>query len=256
MPEFYKPSMFGGKQRCIKEDANMSEVVFAAAEFFAYEDQIGKLYRDLTLANNAKDKAEKALRDALEAGKEVVQQNDQLVRRIEQMEHEAESKRGLNAEEIRRCKERLMTLEAQEADFRNMRRSFENLRVQLTHAEDANRNLKRIARERANGDRGLEPKATRSGYVIQNSKEYADTWVTRFQTPYVADFPSEHVRAEVELALHKVILPEVGLSRYEDYSLTRDFRGGYWLIDLTHKDELGTIDADLIPAKNKGSRRK
>ena len=74
-----------------------------------------------------------------------------------------------------------------------------------------NLNFKRIARERANADRGIKPKKERSGYVVLSSRQkkyrYKDKrneweevylWETVIQTPYVVDFTAELAMTETK----------------------------------------------------------
>lgn len=74
-----------------------------------------------------------------------------------------------------------------------------------------NLNFKRIARERANADRGIKPKKERSGYVVLSSRQkkyrYKENrndweevylWETVIQTPYVVDFTAEQAMTETQ----------------------------------------------------------
>ncbi|MGM9684434.1 MAG: hypothetical protein ACI3XQ_12625 [Eubacteriales bacterium] len=74
-----------------------------------------------------------------------------------------------------------------------------------------NQDFKRIARERANADRGVKPKKERSGYVVlssrqkkyrykENRHEMAEVylWETVIQTPYVVSFTAEQVMTETQ----------------------------------------------------------
>lgn len=74
-----------------------------------------------------------------------------------------------------------------------------------------NLNFKRIARERANADRGIKPKKERSGYVVLSSRQkkykYKENrhdmaevylWETVIQTPYVVSFTAEQAMTETQ----------------------------------------------------------
>ena len=74
-----------------------------------------------------------------------------------------------------------------------------------------NQDFKRIARERANADRGIKPKKERSGYVVLSSRQkkykYKENrhdmaevylWETVIQTPYVVSFTAEQVMTETQ----------------------------------------------------------
>ena len=78
----------------------------------------------------------------------------------------------------------------------------------IEYLNGLNKNLLRIARERANADRKLRPKKTHTGYVVLTSseKEYrykamrketavAVLWETALQSPYSVDFTEEQARA-------------------------------------------------------------
>ncbi len=74
-----------------------------------------------------------------------------------------------------------------------------------------NQDFKRIARERANADRGIKPKKERSGYVVLSSRQkkykYKENrhdweevylWETVIQTPYVVSFTAEQAMTETQ----------------------------------------------------------
>lgn len=74
-----------------------------------------------------------------------------------------------------------------------------------------NQDFKRIARERANADRGIKPKKERSGYVVlfSRQKKYKYRvnkhdmkeiylWETVIQTPYVVSFTAEQAMMETK----------------------------------------------------------
>ena len=78
----------------------------------------------------------------------------------------------------------------------------------IDYLDSLNKNLLRIARERANADRKLRPKKTHTGYVVlaSSEKEYrykairketavAMLWETVLQSPYSVDFTEEQARA-------------------------------------------------------------
>lgn len=74
-----------------------------------------------------------------------------------------------------------------------------------------NLDFKRIARERANADRGIKPKKERSGYVVLSSRQkkykYKENrhdmaevylWETVIQTPYVVSFTADQAMTETQ----------------------------------------------------------
>ena len=95
---------------------------------------------------------------------------------------------------------------------------IEQMQKRLTVEQEAkiyqmglNQDFKRIARERANADRGIKPKKERSGYVVlssrqkkykykQNRDHVAEVylWETVIQTPYVVSFTAEQAMTETQ----------------------------------------------------------
>lgn len=80
--------------------------------------------------------------------------------------------------------------------------------------ENKNDNLLRVAKQRANADRGLQPKTERSGYLLQNMEQSKKVfsiksgskhirvekpcWRSRFQTPYNWRFDFTTVQSSVK----------------------------------------------------------
>ena len=98
-----------------------------------------------------------------------------------------------------------------------------------------NQDFKRIARERANADRGIKPKKERSGYVVLSSRQkkykYKENrhdmaevylWETVIQTPYVVSFTAEQAMTETQELF------------------ARDEQG-HWLIFLRSRNEPYTV---------------
>lgn len=95
---------------------------------------------------------------------------------------------------------------------------IEQMQKQLTVEQEAkiyqmglNQDFKRMARERANADRGIKPKKERSGYVVLSSRQkkykykknrdyIAEVylWETVIQTPYVVSFTAEQAMTETQ----------------------------------------------------------
>ena len=95
---------------------------------------------------------------------------------------------------------------------------IEQMQKRLTVEQEAkiyqmglNQDFKRIARERANADRGIKPKKERSGYVVLSSRQkkykYKENrhdmaevylWETVIQTPYVVSFTAEQAMTETQ----------------------------------------------------------
>lgn len=144
----------------------------------------------------------------------------------------AEAKR--NAE----YKARQAAQEAQKA-VQEMEGELEAERVENAHQRALNANLLRVARERANAERGLRPKKQHTGYGVVRSGEkeysYKDAsrrwrkemlWETVVQSPYEIDMPEEVVRRQItEDLLRKnedgeCLIYKLGIDRYypDDYS--------------------------------------
>ncbi|WP_455500998.1 hypothetical protein [Gemmiger sp.] len=98
--------------------------------------------------------------------------------------------------------------EAAYAEVDAMQKDLEEANHKIEYFNGLNKNLLRIARERANADRKLRPKKTHTGYVVLTSseKEYrykamrketavAMLWETTLQSPYSVDFTEEQARA-------------------------------------------------------------
>lgn len=85
----------------------------------------------------------------------------------------------------------------------NLHEQISNLQEQVAIHENRNINLLRVAKERANADRGIQPKKQRSGYLLQNMGQTSQRifygafrmkyitkpcWRVQFQMPYGMDF--------------------------------------------------------------------
>lgn len=253
MPKFFKPKGFGGLQSCVDYDVDLSEVRLTAEEWYRNEAEKSELFNRIRILEKDLSDTKCHYQDYVETAQSVATENEALKRRISTLE-------SANATLNDKAKRAESALSEARSNSNSNSRAVRELQDQLAdqrkrarNAEDANANLRRIARQRANADRDLPNGKTRSGYIIQSSKEFSDTWSTRLQSPYTIDLPAETVRRDVEVAVKRLLLRELGLSEYESFTLTQDFRGGYWIVDITHKAALGTVDPDLI--NNKHSRR-
>ena len=101
--------------------------------------------------------------------------------------------------------------EAAYAEVDAIQKDLEEACHKIEYLDSLNKNLLRIARERANADRKLRPKKTHTGYVVlaSSEKEYrykamrketsvAMLWETVLQSPYSVDFTEEQARALTE----------------------------------------------------------
>lgn len=97
--------------------------------------------------------------------------------------------------------------EAAEREIEDVRRELAEERKESEFQRGLNKNLLRIARERANADRKLTPKKGHTGYVVVSSVEkerrYGGTarrqqeallWETVLETPYSVDLGVDEVR--------------------------------------------------------------
>ena len=100
-----------------------------------------------------------------------------------------------------------------------------------------NKNLLRIAKERANADRSLKPKKEHTGYVVVSSTEkehrYKDgnrslrsviLWETVLETPYMVDFEVAEVRNLIQELFQK---DEAGHWLIQKIGITENYPGGY-----------------------------
>ena len=98
--------------------------------------------------------------------------------------------------------------EEADAEVDAIQKDLEEADHTIEYLDGLNKNLLRIARERANADRKLRPKKAHTGYVVLTSseKEYhnkamrkesavAMLWETVLQSPYSVDFTEEQARA-------------------------------------------------------------
>ena len=97
--------------------------------------------------------------------------------------------------------------EATYAEVDAIQKDLEEANDQIEYLNGLNKNLLRIARERANADRKLRPKKTHTGYVVLTSSEkecrykavrketvVVMLWETVLQSPYSVDFTEEQAR--------------------------------------------------------------
>lgn len=96
-------------------------------------------------------------------------------------------------------------------EIAQLKKKVETERVGKEYQIGLNQDFKRIARERANADRGIKPKKERSGYVVLSSRQkkykYRENrhdmaevylWETVIQTPYVVSFTAEQAMTETQ----------------------------------------------------------
>ncbi|MCX4338000.1 MAG: hypothetical protein OSJ42_13400, partial [Bacteroidales bacterium] len=117
----------------------------------------------------------------------------------------------------------------------DMEGELEEERRESAYQRDLNKNLLRIARERANADRKLKPKKEHTGYVVVASEEkeyrYRDgkkwkkvkLWETVLQSYYSVDFTEEEARTQIE----RDLLPQDGAWLIMEIGISARYRGRY-----------------------------
>lgn len=96
-------------------------------------------------------------------------------------------------------------------EIAQLKKKVETERTGKEYQIGLNQDFKRIARERANADRGIKPKKERSGYVVLSSRQkkyrYKENrndweevylWESVIQTPYVVSFTAEQAMTETQ----------------------------------------------------------
>lgn len=96
-------------------------------------------------------------------------------------------------------------------EIAQLKKKVETERTGKEYQIGLNQDFMRIARERANADRGIKPKKERSGYVVLSSRQkkyrYKENrndweevylWESVIQTPYVVSFTAEQAMTETQ----------------------------------------------------------
>lgn len=164
----------------------------------------------------------------------------------------------------------------------SMQETLDGAYREIEYLQNLNENLLRIARERANAERKLNPKKGHTGYVVVSSteKEYrykvnrrdfetVMLWETVLQSPYTIDFTEEQARTQMgELTCKGGLIGRLGItanssSKYEDLccgptwekykkmnialqkKLRANYKTGYWEIIISHTKPLGVVPEDM-----------
>lgn len=187
-----------------------------------YIQTIEEYQADRTMVENVKNVAAQVKRDA----EDRVQQSrysmgNQLIKYKQQVKDEADRRVAQANVAVVQKNKRLAELEAELAQTKEL----------LKNANYLNRNLKRIARERANQKRGITPKKEHDGYLVLSSRQWmehydyiytdeeyevmdsawknkhkkpyiehrtVDVWKSIIQTPYDASLPLSQIRGMIE----------------------------------------------------------
>lgn len=139
----------------------------------------------------------------------LIQEKDQALRNVEiekrTAKDEIDKANRANAYQLQQEKE-AAAVQVQQAE-----EELDEAREDVAYQRQLNETLLRIARERANADRGLKPKKDHTGYVVLSSGEkelrrkeskrstyyYVKLWETVLQTPYSVDFSEEQARRQI-----------------------------------------------------------
>lgn len=116
-----------------------------------------------------------------------------------------------------------------------LERELEEERRESAYQRGLNKNLLRIAKERANADRELKPKKVHTGYVVivSEEKEYryrgekkwkkVKLWETVLQSYYSVDFTEEEARTQIE----RELFPKEGAWPISRIGITGRYGGRY-----------------------------
>lgn len=164
-----------------------------------------------------------------------------------------------------------------------LKQEVEALHQRAEYLDGLNRNLLRIARERANADRKLKPKKRHTGYVVVSSMEkmqrmnrdMVKLWETVLETPYSVEFTEEQVREQTKELTgsgedETWVVSRIGidaswdgeyegLMAYPHWSmeekknwnimlkrrLRANYKTGYWEVSFFHTKPLGIVPADM-----------
>ena len=151
------------------------------------------------------------------------------------------------------------------------------IRNELKSQELLNRNLKRIAVERANAQRGIPNKKTNSGYIVLRSenfkryvqniykkKEYLSVWKTVVQTPYDASIPYKAVSSEInkDMSDIKRLLGLKSIDKEDDIfehlkenvafdAITKaNYEKGFWELEIHHSRSV-TVPPEMLKPRKK-----
>lgn len=202
-------------------DPEIAEVRLTPEEYFAFWKKIRSAERTASEARDEADRrADAAYNDAQRqlnlCKEEIKAEADRQVEYINQARYRAE--------------ERASAAEAEKEELKDL----------LIQQRNLNKNLKRIAKERANAKRGLTPKKKRSGYIILFSSQYreryrndegqkcvANTWKSVLQTPYDATLPLEQIKDDVwEELMHQILYP-MGFREVQDEDKNGEYKSWY-----------------------------
>lgn len=267
MPRYVKQSFTGYKDvPGGASDPELEYVIYSKSEYEKILERIRITEREAREAKQEKAKAYNDARAQLAAAKEKYKK---------QAESDADSMINWYREQF---KFKETAIEQLKSDLKAAREDLEKQR-------NLNCNLKRIARERANQERGIKPKKKHSGYIVLKSDQWTEKYITDgerkeaavwksiLQTPYNASLPLNQVKDDIYNDLINSILSSIGFKQIcgkeEDmgYKVFRDkdetgqerevnglyrwkYRANYtvglWELELYHTKSL-RVPPDLRP---------
>lgn len=190
---------------------------------------------------------------------------NELLEKIDSLEKDLErTKKEFSKREIQMQRDANQRITACKEKAENEKN---DLLEKLHRQENLNVNLKRITRERANAQRGLEPKKEHSGYLVMLSTQYrqhygrgkvANVWKSVLQTPYNSSLPLNQIKSDIWRDLMDEVLYPMGVRKVQTpdkngeyevwlsedrkrevcglygWSFKANYKSGFWEIDLYH----------------------
>lgn len=167
---------------------------------------------------------------------------EEQLRRIAAAEQETQATKREAEKAIRSAKSdaqyKIQIAESEAAEIvADLEGELEKERQESTYQRGLNKNLLRIAKERANADRKLKPKKEHTGYFIvyTGEKDYnyrrerrklhrATLWETILQSPYSVDFSEGQARKQIQEDLFEQgannswLVSKIGISMIYSYN--------------------------------------
>jgi len=262
-----------GTYKTVSDITDATDVILGIREF---EAQQMKIIKQENNSYSQSSSADVDIQTALD------EQRDAIIKDFVQAEKDTNDK---HQSEVQALQDKIEELQDQNISLAQRIYTVEDL---YQEQKALNSNLIRIARERANADRGIPGKKNHPGYLVLSSAEYRErvydknmhdaltnAWRTSLQTPYDASIEYDAVRAQIQADLMDgvfsllgiVVIPrrdmeDVVIDWYETDNagrghavcgvfkmlFTADFRGGYWTVDL-HTNLPPTVSVELRPEK-------
>ena len=201
--EYMKKQSFGGLRACEKKEA--THVLQSTAEYTQMIN-IASMYREsMQKAEARKEKAENKS-TALQA------ENRQLQAKISSLK-----------KDIEKSSQAMDQISVLEQEKRDLKARIAKLEDDVSQEKILNRNLLRIARERANADRRIFPKKQHDGYIVLQSREWRErladrfvmhTWKSIIQTPYDSSMNLEIAGVHIFDDLVNFVLSDIGVTKY------------------------------------------